>query len=274
MRHSSSHIPAILLVRFTRYEQQNIQVNYLEGARQMLSLRSVNQFYGKNHILWNVDLDLPPGTCTGILGRPGMGKTTLVNCIMGKLPINSGTISWQQDGSPPEDLLSQPADQRARQGIGYVPQGRHIFTQMSVEDNLLIALLAGAESRENHRSIPEMIFDLLPALYSLRQQRSGDLPVYQQQQLALARALVLQPRLLILDEPADGMAPWLEEEMGNLIRRLNRDYGLTILLLEQRVSLIRRVADSFLLLHRGRNVAQGNVTLLDDGTLDKWLTMA
>ena len=92
----------------------------------MLSLRSVNQFYGQNHILWDVDLDLSPGTCTGILGRPGMGKTTLVNCIMGRLPINSGSISWKEDGSPPEDLLLQPAEQRAQMGIGYVPQGRHI----------------------------------------------------------------------------------------------------------------------------------------------------
>jgi len=240
----------------------------------MLSLRSVNQFYGQNHILWDVDLDLSPGTCTGILGRPGMGKTTLVNCIMGRLPINSGSIFWKEDGSPPEDLLLQPAEQRARLGIGYVPQGRHIFTQMSVEDNLLIALLAGASHGDRHRAIPEMVFDLFPALYSLRQQRSGDLPVDQQQQLALARALVLQPKLLILDEPTDGMSPWLEEEMGNLIRRLNLDYGLTILLLEQRLSLIRRVADYFLLLHRGRNVAHGSMAQLDDHTVDKWLTVA
>ena len=125
----------------------------------MLSLRSVNQFYGQNHILWDVDLDLAPGTCTGVLGRQGMGKTTLVNCIMGRLPINSGSISWKEDGSPPEDLLLQPAEQRAQMGIGYVPQGRHIFTQMSVEDNLLIALLAGASQRDRHRAIPEMVFD-------------------------------------------------------------------------------------------------------------------
>ncbi|MCZ4058920.1 ATP-binding cassette domain-containing protein [Pantoea sp. LMR881] len=239
----------------------------------MLSLRSVNQFYGQNHILWDVDLDLPPGTCTGVLGRSGMGKTTLVNCIMGRLPINSGSIFWHEDGSPPENLLLQPAEQRARRGIGYVPQGRHIFTQMSVEDNLLIALLAGADQADRHRTIPEMVFDLFPALYSLRQQRSGNLPIDQQQQLALARALVLQPKLLILDEPTDGMSPWLEEEMGNLIRRLNLDYGMTILLLEQRVSLIRRVADYFLLLHRGRNVAQGKVAQLDDFTVNKWLTV-
>lgn len=240
----------------------------------MLSLRSVNQFYGQNHILWDVDLDLPPGTCTGVLGQPGMGKTTLVNCIMGRLPVNSGSMTWQEDGLPPRDLLLQPAEQRARMGIGYVPQGRHIFSQMSVEDNLLIALLAGSSEGDKTHAIPEMVFDLFPALYSLRQQRSGDLPVDQQQQLALARALVLRPRLLILDEPTDGMSPWLEEEMGNLIRRLNLDYGLTILLLEQRVSLIRRVADYFLLLHRGRNVAQGRVAQLDDLTVNKWLAVS
>ncbi|AIX50639.1 ABC transporter ATP-binding protein [Pantoea eucrina] len=236
----------------------------------MLSLRSVNQFYGQNQILWDVDLDLPPGSCTGVLGSPGMGKTTLVNCIMGHLPVNSGSICWQEAGYPPENLLLQPAVQRARMGIGYVPQKRHIFTQMSVEDNLLIALLAAEDDR--NRAIPEMVFELFPALYSLRHQRSGELPVNLQQQLALARALVLKPRLLILDEPSGTMSPWLEEETGNLIRRLNREYGLTILLLEQHVSFIRRVADYFLLLHRGRNVAQGRVAQLDDLTVNKWLT--
>lgn len=238
----------------------------------MLSLRSVNQFYGQNQILWDVDLDLPPGSCTGVLGSPGMGKTTLVNCIMGHLPVKSGSICWQEAGYPPENLLLQPAVQRARMGIGYVPQKRHIFTQMSVEDNLLIALLAAEDDR--NRAIPEMVFELFPALYSLRHQRSGELPVNLQQQLALARALVLKPRLLILDEPSGTMSPWLEEETGNLIRRLNREYGLTILLLEQHVSFIRRVADYFLLLHRGRNVAQGRVAQLDDLTVNKWLTPA
>ncbi|MDF2784895.1 MAG: branched-chain amino acid transporter ATP-binding protein [Pantoea eucrina] len=238
----------------------------------MLSLRSVNQFYGQNQMLWDVDLDLPPGSCTGVLGSPGMGKTTLVNCIMGHLPVNSGSICWQEAGYPPENLLLQPAVQRARMGIGYVPQKRHIFTQMSVEDNLLIALLAAEDER--NRAIPEMVFELFPALYSLRHQRSGELPVNLQQQLALARALVLKPRLLILDEPTGTMSPWLEEETGNLIRRLNREYGLTILLLEQHVSFIRRVADYFLLLHRGRNVAQGRVAQLDDLTVSKWLAPA
>ncbi|BCQ38792.1 hypothetical protein ERHA54_13950 [Erwinia rhapontici] len=172
----------------------------------MLSLRSINQFYGQNHILWDVDLDLQPGTCTGIIGQPGMGKTTLVNCIMGHLPINSGSMIWQEDNGPPQDLLLQPVEKRASLGIGYVPQGRQIFSQMTIEENLQIALLAGA-GMERHRAIPPMVYDLFPALYSLRHQRSGELPIGQQQQLALARALVLQPKLLILDEPTEGCHP-------------------------------------------------------------------
>lgn len=236
----------------------------------MLSLRSVNQFYGQNHILWDVDLDLPPGTCTGVLGQPGMGKTTLVNCIMGHLPVNSGSMIWQEEDLPPQNLVLQPVEQRAALGIGYVPQRGHIFSQLSVEDNLHIALLAGKEG-DFHPAIPPMVYALFPALYALRRQRSGELPPGQQQQLALARALVLQPKLLILDEPTDGMSPWLEEETGNLIHILNHDFGLTILLLEQRLSFIRKVADYFLLLHRGRNVAHGKVAQLDEHMVNTWL---
>ena len=237
----------------------------------MLSLRAVNQFYGKNHILWDVDLDLPPGTCTGIIGQPGMGKTTLVNCIMGHLPVNSGSMIWQQAGSPPQNLLTQPAATRTRLGIGYVPQGCQIFSQLSVEENLWVALLAGQQER--HSAIPPLVYDLFPTLWQRRHQRSGDLPLEQQQNLALARALALRPELLILDEPTEGMSPWLEEETGNLLRRLNHEFGLTILLLEQRVSVIRRVADYFLLLHRGRNVAQGHVAELNETVVDKWLAV-
>ncbi|MDU4095423.1 MAG: ATP-binding cassette domain-containing protein [Pantoea sp.] len=238
----------------------------------MLSLRAVNQFYGNHHILWDVDLELSPGSCTGIIGQPGMGKTTLVNCIMGHLPVNSGSMIWQQAGSPPENLLMQPAATRARLGIGYVPQGRQIFSQLSVEENLQIALLAGQQAR--HCAIPSLVYDLFPMLWQQRHQRSGMLPLEQQQHLALARALALQPQLLMLDEPTEGMTPWLEEETGNLLHRLNREFGLTILLLEQRVSVVRHVARNFLLLHRGRNVAQGHVAQLDENMVEKWLAVS
>ncbi|MEW7314143.1 ATP-binding cassette domain-containing protein [Buttiauxella gaviniae] len=234
----------------------------------MLSLRAVNQFYGENHILWNLDLELTPGECTCILGAPGMGKTTLVNCITGYLPVQSGTMTWLEAGHPPQDLLTQPIEGRAALGMSYVAQDRRIFSQLSVEENLHIALLA---ARGNSRSIPGMVYALFPELYSLRHVRGGELSGDLQQQLALARALVTQPKLLILDEPTFGSGQRFVNDLGNIIRRLSRDFGLTILLVEQRLSFIRRVADRFCLLHRGRNVAQGNVALLDDKLVSSWI---
>ncbi|WPU21745.1 ATP-binding cassette domain-containing protein [Cedecea neteri] len=234
----------------------------------MLSLHAVNQFYGDNHILWNLDLELTPGECTCVLGAPGQGKTTLVNCITGYLPVQSGSMLWQQAGQPPEELVNKPVERRTALGIGYVPQDRRIFSQLSVEENLQIAMMAGHQSP---RVIPALIDDLFPELYSLRQVKSGELGGDMQQQLALARALVLEPKLLILDEPTLGGGHRFITEMGNLIRRLNRDFGLTILLVEQRLPFIRRVADKFCLLHKGRNVAQGNVSQLDDKLVAGWL---
>lgn len=234
----------------------------------MLSLRAVNQFYGDNHILWNLDLELTPGECTCVLGAPGQGKTTLVNCITGYLPVQSGSMLWQQAGLPQEDLVNKPVESRAALGISYVTQDRRIFSQLSVEENLQIAMMAG---HRTPRVIPALIYDLFPELYSLRQVKSGELHTDLQQHLALARALVLQPKLLILDEPTLGGGQRFITEMGNLIRRLNRDFGLTILLVEQRLSFIRRVADKFCLLHKGRNVAQGNVSQLDDKLVAGWL---
>ncbi|MDU3077451.1 MAG: sugar ABC transporter ATP-binding protein [Mixta calida] len=218
----------------------------------MLSLRSVNQFYGQNHILWDVDLDLPPGTCTGIIGQPGMGKTTLVNCIMGHLPINSGSMMWQQDGSPPEDLLAQPADKRARLGIGYVPQGRQIFSQLSVEENLLIALLAGQDDR--HCAIPPLVYDLFPALWQRRHQRSGELPLELQQHLALARALTLQPRLLILDEPTASLDASEVEMLFTLMNQLKAK-GMSLIFVTHFLDQVYRVCDRITILRNGQYIA-------------------
>ncbi|GGD10666.1 MULTISPECIES: ABC transporter ATP-binding protein [Franconibacter] len=235
----------------------------------MLSLRAVNQYYGTQHTLWNVDLDLLPGECTCVMGAPGMGKTTLVNCIAGYLPVQSGSITWREAGKPPEELLTMPPEHRAALGISFLPQDRRIFSQLTVEENLRIAMLAAADKPG---PLPEMIFDLFPDLYALRHARGGELSGDNQQQLALARALVNQPRLLILDEPTRGAGQNVIQKLSLLIVRLNRDFGLTVLLVEQQLSFIRRVADRFCLLHRGRAVARGSVAQLDNEKLAHWIT--
>lgn len=228
----------------------------------MLSLRAVNQYYGDRHTLWNVDLDLPPGVCTGVLGLPGMGKTTLVSCIAGLLPIASGTMVWHDAGASPCDL------QQARTGISFVPQDRRIFSQLTVEENLHIARMAkgvagGTTSRD--------VFEFFPELYPLRQLRASGLNDDQQYQLALANALVTCPRLLILDEPSRGTGQLFTLKLAQLLLRFNRELGLSVLLAEQHLSLIRRVADRFCLLYRGRNVAQGRVSELDDPLIAHWM---
>lgn len=235
----------------------------------MLSLRAVNQYYGTQHTLWNVDLDLLPGECTCVMGAPGMGKTTLVNCIAGYLPIESGSMTWREAGRPPEELLAMPVERRAALGIGFVPQDRRIFSQLTVEENLHIALLAAGDA---NGPLPEMLYDLFPDLYALRHLRGGELSGDNQYELALARALVNQPKLLILDEPTRDIGQGLIHKLSLLLVRLNRDFGLTVLLVEQRLSFIRRVADRFCLLHRGRTVAQGSVAQLDNEKLAHWIT--
>ncbi|PLR32081.1 ABC transporter ATP-binding protein [Chimaeribacter californicus] len=234
----------------------------------MLSVKAVNQFYGPTHTLWDVNLELPRGKCTCLLGRAGVGKTTLVNCIMGHLPVKSGTVIWQTGDRPPQNLLQQPVESRAALGISYVPQGRQIFSQLSVEENLHVAMMA---AQHQHRQIPTLVFDLFPALHDMGSRRAGELSAFQQQQLAIARALVPEPELLILDEPTDGSAPEMVAEMGNIIHRLNRDLGVTVLLVEHQLPFIRRVADRFCLLDRGRNVAEGTLDQLDDRLISDYL---
>ncbi|MEB6379268.1 ATP-binding cassette domain-containing protein [Leclercia adecarboxylata] len=227
----------------------------------MLSLRAVNQYYGDRHTLWNVDLDLPPGVCTGVVGLPGMGKTTLVSCIAGLLPIASGTMVWHDAGASPGEWLPGT-------GIGFVPQERRIFSQLTIEENLHIARMAKGIAGG---PVSSDIFDFFPELYPLRQQRASGLNDDQQYQLALANALVTRPRLLILDEPSRGASQQFSARLAQLLLRLNLELGLSVLLAEQHLSLIRRVAERFCLLYRGRNVAQGRVSELDDPLIAHWM---
>lgn len=236
----------------------------------MLSVKSVNQYYGQKHILWDINLELYRGQCTGLIGRNGVGKTTLINCIMGHLPVKSGAIFWQSANEAPQSLLNLPVESRAQMGIGYVPQGRQIFSQLSVDENLQIAMMS---SRNKTRRVPEQVYDLFPVLKERGSRKAGELDESQQQQLAISRALVQQPELLILDEPTEHTSAAMAANMGNIIHRLNRDLGLTLLLVGHKLPFIRSVADRFCLVDGGRNVAQGTLAQLDDTLVKDYLTV-
>jgi urea transport system ATP-binding protein len=222
----------------------------------MLTLKSLNQSYGGSHTLWDVDLIVPAGSRTCLMGRNGMGKTTLLKCIMGLLPATSGEIAFAGT-----DLRRVPAESRARLGIGYVPQGREIFPQLTVEENLRVGL---AVRKDRARTIPPKIFELFPVLKQMLNRRGGDLSGGQQQQLAIGRALVLEPTLLILDEPTEGIQPNIVHEIGDVLLALNRDAGVTVLLVEQKLPFARRVASQFCILEKGRGVAGGSIDALTD----------
>ena len=229
----------------------------------MLKVEKLNQFYGESHTLWDVDLDVLAGSCTCLMGRNGVGKTTLLKSIMGLLPTSSATITY--DGN---DLTNQPCELRACQGIGYVPQGREIFTQLSVEENLRVGLLSGGDGL---REIPELVFEIFPVLKQMLHRRGGDLSGGQQQQLAIGRALSLNPKLLILDEPTEGIQPNIVHEIGDIIIHLNQERGMTILLVEQKLPFARRVAQQFYILDKGRNVAADKMENLEEEVIDQYL---
>jgi urea transport system ATP-binding protein len=222
----------------------------------VLTLKTVNQFYGGSHTLWDVDLSVPAGSLICLMGRNGMGKTTLLKCIMGLLPVSSGSITFEGI-----DLLKRPAEERARVGIGYVPQGREIFSHLTVEENLRVGL--GMRDKRA-KVIPPRIFELFPVLKRMMGRRGGDLSGGQQQQLAIGRALVLEPKLLILDEPTEGIQPNIVHEIGDIILKLNRTEGLTVLLVEQKLPFARRVASTFSILTNGRRAANGAIADLTD----------
>ena len=229
----------------------------------MLKVEKLNQFYGESHTLWDVDLDVLAGSCTCLMGRNGVGKTTLLKAIMGLLPTSSATIIY--DGN---DLTDQPCELRACQGIGYVPQGREIFTQLTVEENLRVGLLAFGDSS---REIPGFVFEIFPVLKQMLHRRGGDVSGGQQQQLAIGRALSLNPKLLILDEPTEGIQPNIVHEIGDIIIHLNQERGMTILLVEQKLPFARRVAQQFYILDKGRNVAADKMENLEEEVIDQYL---
>jgi len=231
----------------------------------MLQLKAIDQYYGGSHTLWDVDMLVPRGSITCLMGRNGMGKTTLLRCVMGLVPARAGEILF--DG---QDLRTLPAEQRPRLGIGFVPQGREIFSQLSVEENLRIGL---PMRKAGKRDIPAPIYEMFPVLKKMLRRRGGDLSGGQQQQLAIGRALVIEPRLLILDEPTEGIQPNIVHEIGDVILRLNREQGLTVLLVEQKLPFARRVASEFRILDKGRLVGGGPIADLTDNLVRQHLTV-
>lgn len=228
----------------------------------MLEVAGLNQFYGQSHTLRDMQLNVPEGACLCLMGRNGVGKTTLLKSVMGTLPIRSGKINFM--GS---DLATCRAEVRARRGIGWVPQGREIFSQMTVHENLRTGLSARADKRQ---TVPERVFELFPVLKSMLHRRGGDLSGGQQQQLAMGRALALDPKLLILDEPTEGIQPNIVSMIGDVLISL-KEQGLTLLLVEQKLPFARRVGDYFCIMERGRVVATGKMSELSDEIVDKHL---
>jgi len=231
----------------------------------MLTISGLNQFYGQSHTLWDLNLAIPAGHCTCVMGRNGVGKTTLMQCIMGLLPLRAGVMDYLG-----QDLARLPAERRAELGLGFVPQGRQIFPLLTVEENLRIGLPA---RRDGLRQVPDYIYELFPVLKQMLGRRGGDLSGGQQQQLAIGRALVIDPKLLILDEPTEGIQPNIVHEIGDIIRRLITEFGLTVILVEQKLPFARRVADRFVILDRGRLVADGAMSDLGDDLVRQYLTV-
>jgi urea transport system ATP-binding protein len=220
----------------------------------LLSIKNVNQSYGGSHILRDVSLEARVGQVTVILGRNGVGKTTLLKSLMGLVPIRSGSIAF--DGRP---IQGWTPYERARAGIGFVPQGREIFARLTVEENLRM----GLAYKPSGTPIPGELFELFPVLRQMLGRRGGDLSGGQQQQLAIARALAAGPRLLVLDEPTEGIQPSIIKDIGRVIRTLADRGDMAILLVEQYYDFARELADRFVVMERGEVVASGAGSEMD-----------
>jgi len=232
----------------------------------MLKINQLNQYYGQSHTLRDLCLEAPKGRCTCIMGRNGVGKTTLMKAIMGEVAIKDGSVLYQGE----TELTRKRVEDRSRLGIGYVPQGRQIFPLLTVEDNLRTGLAARSDGL---KKIPERIYELFPVLKEMRHRRGGDLSGGQQQQLAIGRALVLEPKLLILDEPGEGIQPNIVQQIGEVIRQLIEEDQLTVLLVEQKLPFARKFADRFVIMDRGKNLAGGEIAELSDELIKQYLTV-
>ncbi|HEY9602438.1 MAG TPA: urea ABC transporter ATP-binding subunit UrtE [Allocoleopsis sp.] len=247
---------------------QAIASQLTESSTQlMLQVADLNVYYGESHILRNVDLSVPAGQMVCLIGRNGVGKTTLLKTIMGLLKPRTGTIALA--GEP---ITGKSPDRRAKLGIGYVPQGREIIPRLTVKENLLLGLEARQGGRNGKQDIPEEIFTLFPVLKTMLSRMGGDLSGGQQQQLAIARALMGKPRLLVLDEPTEGIQPSIILEIEAAVRQIIKSTGISVLLVEQHLHFVRQ-ADKYYAMQKGGIVASGPTSELSNEVIQRFLAV-
>jgi urea transport system ATP-binding protein len=226
----------------------------IEDADQLLNLRTVSSAYGKSQVLWDVAFDLRKGDSVTVLGRNGVGKTTLLKTIMGQLACTGGHIYWHG-----HEVTEMKAHHRSRAGIGFVPQGRHVFPHLTVRENLEVGLSALARKGfGGPRKVPDMVFELFPKLTQIADRKAGVLSGGEQQQLAIGRALAGQPELLLLDEPTEGIQPNIVQQIEDALMRVRKELGVAILIVEQNLDFAWSFADRFFVMQRGRIVKDGN----------------
>jgi urea transport system ATP-binding protein len=222
----------------------------------LLNLRSVSAAYGKGQVLWDVAFDLKAGDAATILGRNGVGKTTLMKTIMGQLPVSGGYIYWHGD-----EVTAMDAHERARAGIGFVPQGRHVFPHLTVTENLEVGLSAlSRKGFTGPRKVPDMVFDLFPKLTQIAGRKAGVLSGGEQQQLAIGRALAGQPQLLLLDEPTEGIQPNIVQQIEDALLRVRKELNVAILIVEQNLDFAWSFADRYFVMQRGRVIKDGQTS--------------
>ena len=220
----------------------------------LLNLRSVSSAYGKSQVLWDVAFDLKAGEAATVLGRNGVGKTTLMKTIMGQVRVSGGYIYWRGD-----EITARSAHDRSRGGIGFVPQGRHVFPHLTVTENLEVGLSAlSRKGLKGAKKVPEMVFELFPKLTQIANRKAGVLSGGEQQQLAIGRALAGQPSLLLLDEPTEGIQPNIVQQIEDALLRVRTELGVAILIVEQNLDFAWSFADRYFVMQRGRIVKQGN----------------
>ncbi|MGJ3253015.1 MAG: urea ABC transporter ATP-binding subunit UrtE [Elainellaceae cyanobacterium] len=238
------------------------------ASRLTLEVKGINVYYGESHILRNVDLSVPSGEMICLIGRNGVGKTTLLKTVMGLLRPRSGLVKF--DGNA---ITHQSPDQRARLGIGYVPQGREIIPRLTVKENLLLGLEARPKGiSTKNQAIPDEILDLFPVLRSMLSRMGGDLSGGQQQQLAIARALMGKPRLLVLDEPTEGIQPSIILDIERAVRHIIESTGISVLLVEQHLHFVRQ-ADYYYAMQKGEIVASGSTDELSNDVVQRFLAV-